>query len=114
MNYAFIDKDNVVVSLIFFEEEPENINIFLEAQEIVTGVSPLTPFKVTDEYVNCGIGNIFTNNEFQTPQPYPSWLWDNTKKIWVAPAVHPELLYGAHGVNYEWDEANQKWNRITA
>lgn len=114
MNYAFIDKDNIVVSLIFFEEEPENINVFLEAQEIVTGVSPLTPFKVTDEYPNCGIGNVFTDGEFMPPKPHASWLWDNTKKIWVAPTVHPELLYGAHGVNYEWDETNQKWNRITA
>jgi hypothetical protein len=114
MNYAFIDNNNVVVSVLYFETEPNDIDIFTQGQEVVTGISPLRPFKVTDEYANCGIGMVFTNDEFRPQQPYPSWLWDNTKKIWVAPQVHPELLYGAHGVSYEWDEDNQKWNRVVA
>lgn len=111
MNIAFIDNENTVVSVLFFEEEPENINHFKEVQEIITGISPLTAFIVTEEYINCGVGAKFTNNEFKPPQPFPSWLWDNTKKIWVAPEVHPELLYGAHGVAYSWDEEQRKWVR---
>lgn len=111
MNYAFIDENNIVKSVLYFEEEPDNIDIFTQAQETITGVSPLRTFKVTEEYENCGVGLEFVNNEFRPQQPYPSWLWDNAKKIWVAPEVHPELLYGAHNVAYNWDEESKKWIR---
>lgn len=114
MNYAFIDNNDVVISLLYFEEEPDNIDLFVASQEVATGISPLKPFKAEGVYENCGIGMKFIENEFRPQQPYPSWLWDNTKKIWVAPQVHPELLYGAHGVSYEWDEDNQRWNRVVA
>jgi hypothetical protein len=42
-------------------------------------------------------------------QPYPSWIWDETKYLWIAPKLHPELLYGNHGAIWAWDEEAQEW-----
>lgn len=41
-----------------------------------------------------------------TPQPYPSWQWDKSKKSWVSPLEIPE---GAVESNIQWDEASNQW-----
>lgn len=112
MNYAFIDSENIVRSVLYFEEAPEDISIFIQSQEVVTGHSPLIALEITEEYRHCAMGTEFTNNEFRPIQPYPSWIWDETKRLWAAPVLHPYLLSGVDSFNYEWDEENQKWNKV--
>lgn len=44
---------------------------------------------------------------FLPPQPYPSWVLDETGLIWIAPKRAP-----ADDKLYEWDEASQNWNEV--
>ena len=41
---------------------------------------------------------------FITPQPYPSWLFNNTTLKWEPPIQNP-----SDGKYYAWDETTQKW-----
>ena len=56
-----------------------------------------------------GIGYIYdsTNDVFYAPQPYPSWILNNTTWIWEAPVAYP-----TDGKVYTWDEAIQNWSEF--
>ena len=51
-----------------------------------------------------GRGYMLVDGEFRYPQPYPSWVWENSE--WVAPIPSPD---GAEGGYWEWDEAAGDW-----
>jgi hypothetical protein len=53
-----------------------------------------------------GIGYTYdaTNDVFYAPQPYPSWILNNTTWTWEAPVAMP-----TDGKMYNWDEATQNW-----
>jgi hypothetical protein len=109
MKYAIINSDNIVENIIEFEETPEDITPFLDAQKAVLNNNTLTAMEVPDDTSYCGIGNVYNGERFMPQKPYPSWLWDETKYLWVAPKLHPELLYGNHGAIWVWDEEAQEW-----
>jgi hypothetical protein len=110
MEYAFLDTNNVVQSVIFFEEKPDDITPFLDAQKASLGIDDLTPLEITDAIKYCGVGHVLDDETtFKPQQPYPSWLWDETKRLWMAPKIHPELLYGNNGAFWTWDEENLEW-----
>jgi len=54
-----------------------------------------------------GIGYTYdaTNDVFYAPQPYPSWIINNTTWLWEAPVAMP-----TDGKVYNWDEATQNWS----
>jgi hypothetical protein len=56
-----------------------------------------------------GIGYTYdaTNDVFYGPQPYPSWILNNTTWIWEAPIEKP-----IDGKLYMWDEATTSWIAI--
>ena len=47
-----------------------------------------------------------TNDVFYEPQPYPSWILDQTKWNWVAPVVKPDI---ERNQICEWDENTKAW-----
>ena len=53
-----------------------------------------------------GIDYIYdiTNDVFYAPQPYPSWILNNTTWLWEAPVAYP-----TDGKLYYWDETTQNW-----
>ncbi len=53
-----------------------------------------------------GIGYTYdrTNDLFYAPQPYASWVLDNTTWTWKAPVAQP-----TDGKMYTWDEATTSW-----
>lgn len=109
MKYAIINSDNIVKNIIEFEETPQDFTPFLDAQKVVFDDDALVAMEVPDDTSFCGIGNVFNGERFIPPQPYPSWIWDEAKHFWVAPKLHPELLYGNHGAIWKWDEDAQEW-----
>jgi hypothetical protein len=109
MEYAIINSNNIVENIIYFDDEPTDITPFLDAQKTAFNNQDLTAVKITPEHTVYGIGNVFNGERFMPAQPYPSWIWDETKYLWVAPKLHPELLYGNHGAVWEWDEENLEW-----
>ena len=57
-----------------------------------------------------GIGYTYdqANDVFYAPQPFPSWVLDQTTWLWNAPVPYP-----ADGQQYTWDEATTSWKLVT-
>lgn len=57
-----------------------------------------------------GIGYTYdaTNDVFYAPQPYPSWVLNNTTWLWEAPIPMP-----TDGNQYKWNESIINWEEIT-
>ena len=53
-----------------------------------------------------GIGFIYdhANDVFYAPQPYPSWVLNQTTWLWEAPITYPD-----DGKPYKWDESTLSW-----
>ena len=56
-----------------------------------------------------GIGYTYdrTNDVFYAPQPYASWILDNTTWTWKAPVAMP-----TDNKRYSWDEATTNWVEV--
>ena len=56
-----------------------------------------------------GIGMIYdaVNDVFYAPQPYPSWILNNTTWLWEAPIAMP-----TDDKKYIWDETTQNWSEL--
>lgn len=48
-----------------------------------------------------------THDVFYAPQPYPSWILNNSTWIWEAPTSYP-----TDGKHYVWDEATTSWKEV--
>ena len=57
-----------------------------------------------------GVGDTYdsTKDAFYKPQPYPSWVLNESTCIWEAPVAKPD-----DGKMYNWDEATTNWVEIT-
>ena len=57
-----------------------------------------------------GIGNTYDSERdaFYAPQPFPSWILNESTCLWEAPVVRPD-----DGKSYEWDEPTTNWKEIT-
>jgi len=56
-----------------------------------------------------GIGYTYdqANDVFYAPQPFPSWVLNNTTWTWEAPTPMP-----TDGKFYRWDEATTSWKEV--
>ena len=57
-----------------------------------------------------GIGYTYdaTNDVFYAPQPYASWVLNNTTWLWEAPVAMP-----TDGKQYKWNESIINWEEVT-
>ena len=55
-------------------------------------------------YASIGYTYDATNDVFYAPQPFPSWILNNTIWLWEAPVAMP-----TDGKKYKWDEATTNW-----
>ena len=60
-------------------------------------------------YAGLGYTYDATRDAFIPPQPYPSWVLNETSCLWDAPVAYP-----TDGKRYSWDEATTSWVEITA
>jgi hypothetical protein len=49
-----------------------------------------------------------TNDVFYAPQPYSSWILNNTTWLWEAPVAMP-----TDGKDYKWNELIINWEEVT-
>jgi len=56
-----------------------------------------------------GIGYTYdaTRDAFYAPQPYPSWVLNETSCLWEAPTAMPD-----DGQSYTWNEETTSWDEI--
>ena len=60
-------------------------------------------------YAGIGFSYDQANDVFIAPQPYLSWILNETNWTWEAPVAMPET-----GGPYQWDEATTSWVAIEA
>tara|TARA_B100000902_G_scaffold162118_1_gene157455 strand:+ start:1376 stop:1690 length:315 start_codon:yes stop_codon:yes gene_type:complete len=67
-----------------------------------------TPTSIETTKKVAGIGDTYDvdNNNFKSPQPYNSWVFNNTNWSWEAPTAMPSQ--SALEV-YSWDEGTTSW-----
>ena len=58
-------------------------------------------------YAGLGYTYDATRDAFIPPQPYPSWVLDESSCLWEAPVPYP-----TDGNRYYWDEADQSWTAV--
>lgn len=58
-----------------------------------------------------GIGYTYdqANDVFYAPQPFPSWILNESTWTWEAPVAMP-----TDGKQYNWDEATTSWVEVVA
>lgn len=120
-NYAFLDMNNVVTSVIRGRDELDtNINweLWYQNERIQTckrfsynmhgGVHSQnkTPFRKNKAIVGSKYDE--SKDAFIPPKPYDSWTLNDSTCLWEAPVAMP-----TDGVPYEWDEDNQQWTQLT-
>lgn len=56
-----------------------------------------------------GIGYTYDakNDVFYAPQPFPSWVLNNSTWIWESPTPMPK-----DGKRYNWDESTKSWIEV--
>ena len=60
--------------------------------------------KFRKQYAGLGFVYDLVRDAFITPQPFPSWVLDETTCDWMAPVPYPD-----DGGRYFWDEKTQVW-----
>jgi len=59
-------------------------------------------------YAGIGYNYDATNDVFYAPQPYPSWILNNTTWLWEAPLAMP-----TDNKMYKWNESITNWEEVT-
>jgi hypothetical protein len=58
-------------------------------------------------YGGVGFTYDLTRDAFIAPQPYPSWILDESTCQWEAPVAYPD-----DDTNYHWNEETKSWDLI--
>jgi hypothetical protein len=108
-HYAEINDKNVVIRVIVAEESFIQSGIVGDPNKWVqTSYNTREnehPYKTPFRKNYAGIGYTYDEelDAFIPPKPFPSWVLDITKCIWVPPVPKPE------SENYAWDEDSLSW-----
>jgi len=109
--YAILDDNNIVIDNVIGDD----VNLDTEskmAAHVGVDESKCKHFTEDGTFMNRGNGGIgFTwlpsDDYFKPDQPYASWTYNESTRLWEAPIAEPESQNETH--NYWWDEENQRW-----
>ena len=125
-HYAFINGNNIVTEVIVGKDEGDNDTLpegFSNWEEwyadfrgqtckrtsynTIANTHTLggTPFR--GNYAGIGFTWDPDNDVFYSPQPYPSWVLNETTWIWEAPVAYP-----TDGEAYIWNENQGNWELL--
>ena len=127
-HYAFLNMQNIVTEVIVGKDEtdgPTNWEIhYGNFREQVCkrtsyntrGGVHYTNGEASDDQSQAfrknyaGVGYIYdeTRDAFIPPQPYDSWILNETSCLWEAPVAYPD-----DGQQYTWNEETTSWDLIT-
>ena len=120
-HYSFLNMQNIVTEVIVGKDEtdgPTNWEIhygnFREqvckrtSYNTKGGVHENggTPFR--KNYAGIGYTYDETRDAFIPPQPYDSWVLNETSCLWEAPVAYPD-----DGQQYSWNEELGTWDLVT-
>ena len=118
-HYAFLNDDNIVTEVITGNEEDQGTDWEEYYGKIRNQTCKRTSYNtLANEHLlggdpfrgnYAGIGFTYdpVNDVFIAPQPFESWILNETSWIWEAPVPYPddEKLY-------VWDEDNKEWDLV--
>jgi len=125
-HYAFINENNIVTEVIVGIDENNNDTLpegFANWEEWYgdfrgqtckrTSYNTIanahtgdgTPFR--GNYAGIGFTYDTVNDVFLAPQPYPSWVLNETTWTWEAPVAYP-----TDGQGYIWNENQGNWELV--
>jgi hypothetical protein len=96
--------------------EPEFFNTFVDSSpgswiqtsyNTIGGKHTLGGTPLRGNYAGIGYTYDATNDVFYAPQPYASWVLDQTDWSWKAPVAMPE-----DEKRYNWNEATTSWVEV--
>jgi len=108
-HFAELDESNIVLRVVVvnddYEADGENW-----CNNFFGGTWKQTSYNATIRKNYAGIGFIYdeTRDAFIPPQPYNSWILNETTCRYEAPVAYPD-----DGKRYEWDEDIINWIEIT-
>ena len=130
--FAEIDSSNKVIRALIVDDKDTQDADGNEVEAI--GVNYLSKFLggtwlKTDKYTRGGVhvkggtpfrknygGPGFTYDEtrdaFISPQPYPSWTFNETTCLWDPPVPWPEDAIRLPSKNYMWNEEARQWDPL--
>lgn len=120
-HFAKIDENNIVVNVAVIEKEMIDTGLWgdpatwIQTSYNTYGGIHYGPDGNPDGGVAlrknfAGIGFIYdpVRDAFYSPQPYPSWVLNETSCLWDPPIPYPN-----DGKQYIWDEETQSWVEVT-
>jgi len=102
--HAFIDNNNKVIEVFVFEESAHDSILLEEVKNLVGAVEAICCCTHGKAHIN----SYWRNGEFTEPQPYPSWIYNETEKDWDAPVPMPTDAI------YTWNEGKLEWEFLIA
>lgn len=112
-HYAFIDENNIVTEVIVGRHEYETVDGISDWEtyygEFRGQRCVRTSYNGNIRKNYAGIGYTYddTLDAFIPPQPYPSWVLNETTCLWDAPTPYPD-----DGLDYYWDEDSLSWVEV--
>ena len=118
-HFAELDETNVVTNVIVVhnnelldengnESEQKGIDFCVN---LLGGTWKQTSYNATFRKNYAIIGGVYDpiRDAFIAPQPFPSWLLNETTFQWEAPVPYP-----TDGKDYYWDETTLSWIEVPA
>ena len=113
-HFANIDENNIVINVIVVEQDVVDTGKLGDPSKwiqtsynTVGGVHQLGGTQLRKNYAGIGHKYDATRDAFISPQPYPSWILNETTCQWEAPIPMP-----TDGPYYSWDEETTNWITI--
>jgi hypothetical protein len=112
-HYAFLDDNNIVTEVIVGRHEYETVDGISDWEtyygEFRNQRCVRTSYNNNIRKNYAGIGYTYDDGRdaFIPPQPYPSWVLNETTCLWDAPVAYPD-----DGQPYSWDEDTTSWVQI--
>ena len=117
-HFAKLDENNNVLAVHVVVNDVITIDGVESEQagiDFLTGLHGHTLWKQTSyngtirkNYAGIGYTYDVGRDAFITPQPYGSWVLDETTCQWEAPVVYP-----TDGKRYTWDEDTTSWVEVS-
>ena len=122
-HYAYLDENNIVTMVIVGKNEDEapgdwetyygakrtsyntRGGVYYDPNTNEPGADQTKAFR--KNYAGIGYTYDAARDAFIPPQPYPSWVLDESSCLWEAPVPYP-----TDGNRYYWDEADQSWTAV--
>tara|TARA_R100001143_G_C3281325_1_gene96818 strand:+ start:78 stop:500 length:423 start_codon:yes stop_codon:yes gene_type:complete len=118
-HFAHIDENGIVTKVLVIEQETIDSGKFghpsnwIQTSYNTRGGKHYAPNSWEEDNIFAlrknfaGIGHTYDSvrDAFYAPQPYPSWILDESSCLWEPPIPYPDET--TH--RWQWDEGTQSW-----